>query len=332
MGPTWAFASPCTRRVPLPTSRLAQVFLFQPRVQHYRSALWDGLVDRGRGPYELSVYGPLENGGAFDGEIVEPDLAERPTGHVASGRLPAPTHAAEAVRTTDVAFVCVGTPSTAWGGIDTTYLDRLCEQIGAAIADQQPEAFHAIVRSMCMPSARQQLQQISQDTSGRRLGEGLGYVCHPEFLREGAAVADFFDSPNRPAPRCRAARHPDRHRVPAHDPVWWPSRSELTKRYWRSCTYGGFATDCGASTTVVAPLAWLMRTEIDPVCRGTVRTAIPAGATHEVTWPPTVAVILAGAVRKVSTSTASRGGVLSARGFIRIEWPDDGSAEANCTR
>lgn len=53
--------------MPLPTSRLAQVFLFQPQVQHYRLALWDGLVARGRGRYELSVYGPLEDGGAFGG-------------------------------------------------------------------------------------------------------------------------------------------------------------------------------------------------------------------------------------------------------------------------
>jgi GDP-mannose 6-dehydrogenase len=127
--------------------------------------------------------------------IVEPHLAERLTAHVASGRLRATTDAAEAVRTTDVALVCVGTPSTASGGIDTTHLDRVCEQIGAAIADQQPEAFHVIVRSTCMPPVHQQLQQILEDATGRRLGEGLGYVCHPEFLREGAAVADFFDPP-----------------------------------------------------------------------------------------------------------------------------------------
>jgi GDP-mannose 6-dehydrogenase len=35
------------------------------------------------------------------------------------------------------------------------------------------------------------LQEILQQASGRKLGESIGYGHHPEFLREGNAVADF---------------------------------------------------------------------------------------------------------------------------------------------
>lgn len=44
-----------------------RVWDFHPRVEHYRIALWDGLVERGRDLYDLTVCGPLTNGGAYGG-------------------------------------------------------------------------------------------------------------------------------------------------------------------------------------------------------------------------------------------------------------------------
>lgn len=47
--------------------RRFRVWDFHPRVEHYRIALWDGLVERGSELYDLTVCGPLTDGGAFGG-------------------------------------------------------------------------------------------------------------------------------------------------------------------------------------------------------------------------------------------------------------------------
>lgn len=45
----------------------ARVWLFQPTIQHYRIPVWDRLIERGAGVYELTVIGPLDDGEAFGG-------------------------------------------------------------------------------------------------------------------------------------------------------------------------------------------------------------------------------------------------------------------------
>ena len=55
----------------------------------------------------------------------------RPT--VKSGRLRATDDQAQAIRETELSFVCVGTPSQSNGNLDLTYIRRVCEQIGQAI-------------------------------------------------------------------------------------------------------------------------------------------------------------------------------------------------------
>ena len=73
----------------------------------------------------------LINGG--NTPIVEKDIGPIIKDQVANGRLRATTNPAEAIRNSDLFFVCVGTPSLANGGIDLTYVRRVCEQIGAEL-------------------------------------------------------------------------------------------------------------------------------------------------------------------------------------------------------
>jgi len=47
--------------------RPLRVWDFQPTVEHYRIPIWDGLVEAGRGTYELTVWGGLVDGGAKGG-------------------------------------------------------------------------------------------------------------------------------------------------------------------------------------------------------------------------------------------------------------------------
>jgi len=101
----------------------------------------------------------------------------------------------EAVAGSQVAIICVGTPSTISGGVNSLYLERVCEQIGKAVAALNPNFYTVINRSTCLPTIHSRLQEILSESSKRKLGDGIGYVCHPEFLREGTAVKDFFHPP-----------------------------------------------------------------------------------------------------------------------------------------
>src|SRR5689334_8940427 len=82
--------------------------------------------------------------------IIEKDLDGIIAEQVAAGRLRASTEIADAVRHTDLAFVCVGTPSQPNGGIDLKYIRRVCEQIGATLATH-PGAPVIVMRSTMLP-------------------------------------------------------------------------------------------------------------------------------------------------------------------------------------
>src|SRR5690242_21926860 len=66
--------------------------------------------------------------------IIEKDLNDIIATEVASARLRASTAVEDAVRHTELALVCVGTPSLPHGGIGRKYARRGCQQIGATLA------------------------------------------------------------------------------------------------------------------------------------------------------------------------------------------------------
>ena len=65
--------------------------------------------------------------------IIEKDLGEIIAEQVKAGRLHAATVVEDAVRHTDIVFVCVGTPSQPNGGIDLRYIRKVCSEIGQAL-------------------------------------------------------------------------------------------------------------------------------------------------------------------------------------------------------
>ncbi len=127
--------------------------------------------------------------------IIEKDIDEIIAEQVAAGRLVATADVDDAVRHTDLAFVCVGTPSLANGGIDLKYIRRVCEQIGRAIATH-PGAPVVVVRSTMLPGTmRDVVIPTLEKHSGKRAGEEFGVCINPEFLREGTAVHDYYHPP-----------------------------------------------------------------------------------------------------------------------------------------
>jgi GDP-mannose 6-dehydrogenase len=110
-------------------------------------------------------------------------------------RLRATIDADDAVRNSDAALLCVGTPSTRSGGVTTHYLESVGRQIGEAVRKHNPPNYVVLTRSTSLPHVHQLIIEILAESSGRRMGQGIGYVCHPEFLREGVAVEDFYKPP-----------------------------------------------------------------------------------------------------------------------------------------
>jgi GDP-mannose 6-dehydrogenase len=127
--------------------------------------------------------------------VVEERIGELTAEMVQSGALRAITDVAEAVESTEISLVCVGTPSAANGSLSTTYLERVCEQIGATLAGL--DRWHTVVlRSTMLPgTCTDLLIPILEKHSGKTAGVDFGVAVNPEFLREGSSVKDFFDPP-----------------------------------------------------------------------------------------------------------------------------------------
>jgi GDP-mannose 6-dehydrogenase len=127
--------------------------------------------------------------------IIEKDIGTIIHEQVAAGRLCATTEVSHAVRHTDLALVCVGTPSLPNGGIDLKYVKRVCEQIGNAI-QTHPGAPVIVMRSTMLPGTmREVVIPILERASGKKAGEEFGLCINPEFLREGTAVHDYYHPP-----------------------------------------------------------------------------------------------------------------------------------------
>ncbi len=127
--------------------------------------------------------------------IVEPGLDALIARTVADGRFRATCDPDEAVAASDVSLVSVSTPSRRNGSLDLTYLARVCEQIGRALAAR--DGYHVvIVRSTMLPgTTHETVIPTLERFSGRRYGEGFGVAVNPEFLREGSALSDLRHPP-----------------------------------------------------------------------------------------------------------------------------------------
>jgi GDP-mannose 6-dehydrogenase len=127
--------------------------------------------------------------------VVEERIGEITADVVRNGALRATIDTAEAIAGTDVSLICVGTPSANNGSLSTVYLERVCEQIGSALA-VKPTRHTVVFRSTMLPgTCLSLLVPILEKTSGKTAGVDFGVAVNPEFLREGSSVKDFFDPP-----------------------------------------------------------------------------------------------------------------------------------------
>ena len=114
---------------------------------------------------------------------------------VAEGRLRATLDPAEAFDRSDISLVAVGTPSRADGGANMEHIRLALADIGRCL--RSTKKFHVVaVRSTVPPGTTEDLVIPKlEKVSGKKAGMDFGVCFHPEFLREGSSIHDFFNPP-----------------------------------------------------------------------------------------------------------------------------------------
>ncbi|MCP4991062.1 MAG: UDP-glucose/GDP-mannose dehydrogenase family protein [Colwellia sp.] len=123
--------------------------------------------------------------------IVENEIDEIISEQHNQGKISATNDGVQAVRNTDVSFICVGTPSTPNGHLDLTAIHSVAGEIGRGIKEK--DSFHVVaIRSTVLPGTNMKVTEIIEDISGKKRDKDFAVVSNPEFLREGSAVKDYF--------------------------------------------------------------------------------------------------------------------------------------------
>ena len=126
--------------------------------------------------------------------IVEKDIDKLIMDGHKKGMVSATKDFVKAVHSSDISFICVGTPSSDNGHLDLTYIMKTAEQIGEALKEKT--GFHVVViRSTVFPGTNEKVGQLIADISGKVIDKDFAIVSNPEFLREGTAVNDYLNPP-----------------------------------------------------------------------------------------------------------------------------------------
>lgn len=110
------------------------------------------------------------------------------------GRINTTTDLHDAVRESELIFICVGTPSKEDGSIDLQQIKDVSRTIGSSLGPD--DRYHTIVvKSTVLPGTTNTVViPILERESGKKAFVDFGIGSNPEFLKEGSAVDDFFHS------------------------------------------------------------------------------------------------------------------------------------------
>ncbi len=116
--------------------------------------------------------------------IYEPGLEEVIARNERAGRLHFTTDLKAAVESALAIFIAVGTPPTADGSPDMSFVRQVAEQIA-----QHMNGYKVVVTKSTVPTGTgRMIEQIIREKSEHE----FSVASNPEFLREGSAVSDFL--------------------------------------------------------------------------------------------------------------------------------------------
>jgi UDPglucose 6-dehydrogenase len=122
--------------------------------------------------------------------IYEPGLDQLVARNVRERRLFFSTDTERAVRGALVVFIAVGTPSNSDGSTDLRYVEAVSRAIGRVL-----DGYKVVITKSTVPvGTSQKVRRWIEDELPREGPGGVRFsvASNPEFLREGAAIADFM--------------------------------------------------------------------------------------------------------------------------------------------
>ena len=121
--------------------------------------------------------------------IHEPGLEDLLKKNLAAGRLAFTTSAEEGVKHGLFQFIAVGTPPDEDGSADLKYVLAVAESIGRHLSE-----YRIVVNKSTVPVGTADRVKARIQATLKERGENIEFdvVSNPEFLKEGAALADFM--------------------------------------------------------------------------------------------------------------------------------------------
>ncbi len=136
--------------------------------------------------------------------IYEPGLEEMVLRNHKDGRLDFTTDYAQAIPSSDICFIAVGTPPGEDGSADTHYVLAAAESIAKHMCGYTIVVDKSTVPVGTSEKVRAAIQKVLEERTNSQ-GIEFDVVSNPEFLKEGVAVNDFM-RPDRVVIGCDNAR------------------------------------------------------------------------------------------------------------------------------
>ncbi|MBV9521056.1 MAG: nucleotide sugar dehydrogenase [Hyphomicrobiales bacterium] len=125
------------------------------------------------------------NDGSF--RTNEPGVMER-LARLKPGQFLATMDPAEAVHRSSVSFIIVPTPSNTLGGFSNRLIIDALKAIGKAAAQKSGSHVVSVVSTVLPKSSSAQLIPALEESTGRRIGDRLGYCYNPSFIAQGEVM------------------------------------------------------------------------------------------------------------------------------------------------
>jgi UDPglucose 6-dehydrogenase len=121
--------------------------------------------------------------------IYEPGLEDLVARNVKGGRLSFTSDTAEAIRSSLVLFIAVGTPAAEDGSTDLRFVEVVAREIGRNL-----DGYKVVVTKSTVPvgTAQKVRGWIQEELDAAGKDVHFSVASNPEFLREGAAIGDFM--------------------------------------------------------------------------------------------------------------------------------------------
>ncbi|OIJ10771.1 UDP-glucose 6-dehydrogenase [Anaerobacillus arseniciselenatis] len=96
----------------------------------------------------------------------------------------------DAIKNSEMIFICVGTPSKEDGSVDLSYISEAIKNVLEKICKSQYKVI--VIKSTVPPGTTEGIIKPFIESFGFEIGKNIGLTSNPEFLREGYAWEDFM--------------------------------------------------------------------------------------------------------------------------------------------